>query len=69
MPQWFWSSVVLTGNETARKQDMKHIKFWSSVVLTGNETDEMARIDENVFWSSVVLTGNETIACGDRVID
>ena len=34
----FWSSVVLTGNQTVRKAREIHEKFWSSVVLTGNQT-------------------------------
>lgn len=36
MLQWFWSSVVLTGNPTCSFVYDGTIAFWSSVVLTGN---------------------------------
>ena len=56
----FWSSVVLTGNETRGEKDTGRTQFWSSVVLTGNETTLRPRALAWLFWSSVVLTGNET---------
>ena len=34
----FWSSVVLTGNQTYTAEDPAQNTFWSSVVLTGNQT-------------------------------
>ena len=35
----FWSSVVLTGNQTHAFPYRSPLQFWSSVVLTGNQTD------------------------------
>ena len=40
----FWSSVVLTGNETDYGNDETAYRFWSSVVLTGNETSSFLYI-------------------------
>ena len=34
----FWSSVDLTGNQTAERIDDLGAAFWSSVDLTGNQT-------------------------------
>ena len=60
MPVWFWSSVELTGNQTAIPI-LAHVpRFWSSVELTGNQTCGYGRYDETRFWSSVELTGNQT---------
>ena len=34
----FWSSVDLTGNQTAAVEVPEAMPFWSSVDLTGNQT-------------------------------
>ena len=34
----FWSSVDLTGNQTASGDGRERVRFWSSVDLTGNQT-------------------------------
>ena len=34
----FWSSVVLTGDQTWCALDQHGLEFWSSVVLTGDQT-------------------------------
>ena len=36
--QWFWRSVVLTGNQTDVTDLPNNLLFWRSVVLTGNQT-------------------------------
>ena len=36
----FWSSDVLTGNQTLDLGGVPFREFWSSDVLTGNQTDE-----------------------------
>ena len=56
----FWSSVDLTGNQTASFACWANDAFWSSVDLTGNQTRERERVDTRTFWSSVDLTGNQT---------
>ena len=38
LPQWFWSSVELTGNQTQMQGRNLQPRFWSSVELTGNQT-------------------------------
>ena len=55
----FWSSVVLTGNQTSRTSPKTSPLFWSSVVLTGNQTNPFFGQSCCGFWSSVVLTGNQ----------
>ena len=34
----FWSSVILTGNQTCADARLVRYLFWSSVILTGNQT-------------------------------
>ena len=34
----FWSSDILTGNQTIRLSRWQHLPFWSSDILTGNQT-------------------------------
>ena len=34
----FWSSGILTGNQTIVCQCISFVKFWSSGILTGNQT-------------------------------
>ncbi|EEE17352.1 hypothetical protein ATORI0001_1508 [Lancefieldella rimae ATCC 49626] len=34
----FWSSVILTGNQTLEAALSRAYPFWSSVILTGNQT-------------------------------
>ena len=34
----FWSSGILTGNQTKEKAKSIIAKFWSSGILTGNQT-------------------------------
>ena len=34
----FWSSVILTGNQTYNQTCNNGMAFWSSVILTGNQT-------------------------------
>ena len=40
----FWSSVDLTGNQTAAYANRDRRRFWSSVDLTGNQTAVGRRI-------------------------
>ena len=56
----FWSSVELTGNQTAQQGESRLAWFWSSVELTGNQTDFVVTVADKLFWSSVELTGNQT---------
>ena len=56
----FWSSVVLTGDQTAAWTRRTTDSFWSSVVLTGDQTFTYEYADSLLFWSSVVLTGDQT---------
>ena len=66
----FWSSGILTGNQTAHAHEAVGGVFWSSGILTGNQTlpRHAGRIRE--FWSSGILTGNQTtwssssVTCG-----
>ena len=60
LPHRFWSSVELTGNQTASEQYRARIPFWSSVELTGNQTELVIFGLSGLFWSSVELTGNQT---------
>ena len=62
--QWFWSSVVLTGDQTVLFELPEGGLFWSSVVLTGDQTGTANAQTSPVFWSSVVLTGDQTIHWG-----
>ena len=57
----FWSSVVLTGDQTAFARCGTAHPFWSSVVLTGDQTTSRNREHPIAFWSSVVLTGDQTV--------
>ena len=56
----FWSSVDLTGNQTAHNIRRATCLFWSSVDLTGNQTGYSCLPILSMFWSSVDLTGNQT---------
>ena len=58
--QWFWSSVVLTGDQTSLMRGNYSMLFWSSVVLTGDQTSLDMWTTYIKFWSSVVLTGDQT---------
>ena len=58
----FWSSVNLTGNQTAFRRRRRSIVFWSSVNLTGNQTKLGQEEIDALFWSSVNLTGNQTVS-------
>ncbi len=49
MPNVFWSSVNLTGNQTTTKTSSSGNAFWSSVNLTGNQTDAKADGDRPGF--------------------
>ncbi len=57
----FWSSGILTGNQTSVRSAYSCSPFWSSGILTGNQTvvDAMKKLD--AFWSSGILTGNQTL--------
>ena len=44
--QWFWSSVVLTGDQTRSSHVLRHGQFWSSVVLTGDQTPLMFDLND-----------------------
>ena len=37
----FWSSVILTGNQTSELLNVSEFPFWSSVILTGNQTEDV----------------------------
>ena len=56
----FWSSVTLTGNETAYYTLNPLSQFWSSVTLTGNETMAGGHPAPGGFCDSVTLTEHET---------
>ena len=60
VPFSFWSSGILTGNQTDATTGDYYIEFWSSGILTGNQTNEYGAEIEEVFWSSGILTGNQT---------
>ena len=53
----FWSSVILTGNQTPHAQAAAQRQFWSSAILTGNQTPHAQAAAQREFWSSVILTG------------
>ncbi len=57
----FWSSVILTGNQTQNGIHYATKRFWSSVILTGNQTSRRIHANRRKFWSSVILTGNQTV--------
>ena len=57
----FWSSDILTGNQTVVPCRHRVDKFWSSDILTGNQTDVKDAILNDEFWSSDILTGNQTM--------
>ena len=56
----FWSSDILTGNQTLIRIDIPRGTFWSSDILTGNQTHAEADGIYTAFWSSDILTGNQT---------
>ena len=42
----FWSSGILTGNQTCVLIDIDAYLFWSSGILTGNQTTDWLTRDE-----------------------
>ena len=56
----FWSSDILTGNQTVVKSSALNVEFWSSDILTGNQTRVPRARRKAVFWGSDILTGNQT---------
>ena len=56
----FWSSDILTGNQTTFDFTSVVKKFWSSDILTGNQTRSRTKRHDLMFWSSDILTGNQT---------
>ena len=62
----FWSSGILTGNQTRVIGRYDAASFWSSGILTGNQTIVQRCNLKRKFWSSGILTGNQTQACADR---
>ena len=60
----FWSSGILTGNQTRKQSSRKSLRFWSSGILTGNQTVLTPMRDMWGFWSSGILTGNQTVRHG-----
>ena len=59
----FWSSDILTGNQTAITSSISSLLFWSSDILTGNQTLVNCHSSVAGFWSSDILTGNQTKHC------
>ena len=64
----FWSSGILTGNQTEEFTQNYKILFWSSGILTGNQTQFFSLEQGNEFWSSGILTGNQTVTPQNGVI-
>ena len=60
MREEFWSSGILTGNQTQVHRSDRDGGFWSSGILTGNQTIVEDITVEYSFWSSGILTGNQT---------
>ena len=56
----FWSSDILTGNQTIPFFTPFKRLFWSSDILTGNQTEGYGIACDELFWSSDILTGNQT---------
>ena len=56
----FWSSGILTGNQTDIASEIARLVFWSSGILTGNQTEYLTKRMIAGFWSSGILTGNQT---------
>ena len=56
----FWSSGILTGNQTVSLAGLLDVRFWSSGILTGNQTPGECLAPLLEFWSSGILTGNQT---------
>ena len=60
MGKMFWSSDILTGNQTEVHAVVHVGRFWSSDILTGNQTASLLSFGTLGFWSSDILTGNQT---------
>ena len=57
----FWSSGILTDNQTGGVTSTKGRKFWSSGILTDNQTLSFFFPVVARFWSSGILTDNQTV--------
>ena len=59
--QGFWSSGILTGNQTHHAQLVRHNRFWSSGILTGNQTNMLTGVVQYRRWQMQGLYDAEQV--------
>ena len=67
----FWSSDVLTGNQTIHRLALLLYQFWSSDVLTGNQTDvgcDLKALDLEFFDSALFRSMGDIGKCVEDML-